>query len=108
MTRNRIAALLLVAMMWLLPSHGITDSARTESSSSGHCPPLAPPTGNIVDVSTVKELARRWYPAALERAPVKRERHRALDDIRESVRELEYYRQLVFKNPDDVGVPESE
>jgi hypothetical protein len=56
MTRNRVAALLLVTMIWLLPSHGITDSARTQNSSSVHCPPLAPPTGNIVDVSTVSQL----------------------------------------------------
>lgn len=49
----------------------------------------------IVDVSTVKELARRWYP---EMEPfVKQERHRALDDIRESIDELRWYRQQIFK-----------
>jgi oligoribonuclease len=50
-----------------------------------------------VDVSTVKELARRWYPAAVSAAPNKAGGHRALDDIRESVAELRYYRQAVFK-----------
>jgi oligoribonuclease len=50
-----------------------------------------------VDVSTVKELARRWYPAAVAAAPSKAGGHRALDDIRESVAELRYYRDAVFK-----------
>ncbi|MEO5680100.1 MAG: oligoribonuclease [Acidimicrobiales bacterium] len=49
-----------------------------------------------VDVSTVKELARRWYPAAAGDAPRKAGGHRALDDIRESVEELRYYRGAVF------------
>jgi oligoribonuclease len=46
-----------------------------------------------VDVSTLKELAKRWNPAILGRAPRKAEGHRALDDIRESVAELRYYRE---------------
>ncbi len=45
-----------------------------------------------VDVSTLKELAKRWNPAILGGAPRKAEGHRALDDIRESVAELRYYR----------------
>lgn len=45
-----------------------------------------------VDVSTLKELIRRWNPKLLDGAPRKRETHRALDDIRESIRELRYYR----------------
>ncbi len=49
-----------------------------------------------IDVSTVKELCRRWYPAAFAAAPRKRESHRALDDIRESIAELAYYRIAVF------------
>jgi oligoribonuclease len=49
-----------------------------------------------VDVSTVKELARRWYPGSLSAAPKKHGSHRALDDIRESVTELRYYRSAVF------------
>lgn len=50
-----------------------------------------------VDVSTIKELARRWYPEVLKGRPEKEGRHRALDDIRESVDELRYYRQSVFR-----------
>jgi oligoribonuclease len=49
-----------------------------------------------VDVSTVKELARRWYPKAAAGAPRKAGGHRALDDIRESVAELRHYRSTVF------------
>ena len=50
-----------------------------------------------IDVSTIKELARRWYPDAYTAAPKKAGGHRALDDIRESVVELRYYRQTVFR-----------
>lgn len=46
-----------------------------------------------VDVSTLKELARRWYPAALASQPRKATAHRALDDIRESISELNFYRE---------------
>jgi oligoribonuclease len=53
-----------------------------------------------VDVSTVKELARRWYPGTLEGAPTKAGGHRAMDDIRESVAELAYYRRTIFREPD--------
>ncbi|MCL4121272.1 UNVERIFIED_CONTAM: hypothetical protein GTU68_049882 [Idotea baltica] len=49
-----------------------------------------------VDVSTIKELARRWYPDALASVPRKDGGHRALDDIRESLKELEYWRSTVF------------
>jgi oligoribonuclease len=49
-----------------------------------------------IDVSTVKELARRWYPQAAARAPGKVGTHRALDDIKESVAELAYYRSTIF------------
>lgn len=49
-----------------------------------------------VDVSSIKELSRRWYPRAYIHAPAKDGGHRALADIRESIRELEYYRQIVF------------
>jgi oligoribonuclease len=51
-----------------------------------------------VDVSTIKELARRWNPDAYAAAPKKAGGHRALDDIRESVAELAYYRHAIFKN----------
>jgi oligoribonuclease len=50
-----------------------------------------------VDVSTVKELARRWYPDALNSQPRKAGAHRALGDILESVNELRYYRQSIFR-----------
>lgn len=49
----------------------------------------------LVDVSTIKELARRWYPQL--RAPGKSDAHRALDDIRESIAELRFYREHVFR-----------
>jgi oligoribonuclease len=52
----------------------------------------------IVDVSTLKELVRRWYPPSL-RAPRKREVHRALDDIRESIEELRWYREKILTIP---------
>lgn len=51
-----------------------------------------------VDVSTIKELARRWYPEIYSAAPKKAGGHRALDDIRESLAELVYYRHALFKN----------
>ncbi|MBO3664030.1 oligoribonuclease [Microbacterium stercoris] len=49
-----------------------------------------------VDVSSVKELSRRWFPRAYIHAPAKDGGHRALADILESIRELEYYRRAVF------------
>ncbi len=49
----------------------------------------------LVDVSSIKELSRRWYPE-IKAAP-KRETHRALDDIRESIEELRFYRAHLFK-----------
>ena len=52
-----------------------------------------------VDVSTVKELCRRWYPGVLAKAPDKKTSHRALDDVRESVAELAYYRAAIFAPP---------
>jgi len=50
----------------------------------------------IVDVSSVKELVRRWYPRVYFAAPAKTGNHRALGDIRDSIDELRYYRQAVF------------
>ena len=49
-----------------------------------------------IDVSSVKELSRRWYPRAYFNAPKKHGGHRALADIRESIAELRYYREAVF------------
>ncbi len=53
----------------------------------------------MIDVSSVKELCRRWYPRAYFAAPAKRGGHRALADIWESVRELRYYRSAIFVSP---------
>ncbi|WP_018504447.1 oligoribonuclease [Parafrankia discariae] len=50
----------------------------------------------MIDVSSIKELARRWYPRAYYAAPVKSGGHRALADIRESIEELRYYREILF------------
>jgi oligoribonuclease len=52
-----------------------------------------------VDVSTIKELVRRWYPEGYQ-APPKKNAHLALDDIRESIEELRHYRARVFLAPD--------
>ena len=51
----------------------------------------------VVDVSTIKELVKRWYTNDF-RAPPKKMSHRALDDIMESIEELKYYRKEIFKN----------
>jgi oligoribonuclease len=58
-----------------------------------------------VDVSTIKELTRRWYPGALDAVPRKATAHRALDDIRESIDELRWYRANVFKPAPVVDQP---
>ena len=50
----------------------------------------------MVDVSSIKELARRWYPRAYYNSPQKNGNHRALADIQESIEELRYYREAVF------------
>jgi oligoribonuclease len=50
----------------------------------------------VIDVSSIKELSRRWYPRAYFNAPKKSGGHRALADIRESIAELRYYREAVF------------
>nr|POF08021.1 oligoribonuclease [Quercus suber] len=51
----------------------------------------------VVDVSSVKALCVRWYPRDNKNAPVKKSKHRALDDIRESIQELKYYKDNIFK-----------
>lgn len=53
----------------------------------------------MVDVSSIKELAKRWYPRAYFNSPGKTGNHRALADIRESIQELRYYRQAIFVPP---------
>jgi oligoribonuclease len=59
-----------------------------------------------VDVSTVKELVRRWYPGVEHSRPTSvGQTHRALDDIRDSVAEMVYYRDRVFRTPDELKKP---
>lgn len=58
-----------------------------------------------VDVSTVKELVRRWYPGM--KPFEKKQAHQALDDIRESVAELRWYREQVFLPPSALAAPEA-
>lgn len=63
----------------------------------------------LVDVSTIKELARRWYPRAYYNAPVKHGGHRALADILDSIEELKYYREALFvpaPGPDSAAAKE--
>ena len=50
----------------------------------------------MIDVSSIKELARRWYPRTYSSQPAKGMAHRALADIRESIRELDFYRRAIF------------
>jgi len=59
-----------------------------------------------VDVSTLKELCRRWYPALAKTAPEKKGGHRALQDIQESVAELAFYRTAIFIPPPSPTTPE--
>ena len=82
-----------------------TRSGRTGAFSQHTCPTIE----NFlhyrsIDVSTVKELCRRWYPDVLAGAPPKREAHRALDDIRESIAELAYYRSTIFIGRDQPSI----
>lgn len=53
-----------------------------------------------IDVSSLKELCRRWYRQAYQGRPGKRETHRALDDVRESIAELAYYRDTILRPVD--------
>lgn len=54
----------------------------------------------IIDVSSIKELSKRWFPRAYFAAPEKTGNHRALGDIMDSIAELRYYRAAVFQDPD--------
>jgi oligoribonuclease len=59
-----------------------------------------------IDVSSLKELCRRWYPETYSKRPGKAEQHRALDDVRESIAELRFYReQLLIAPADPAGAP---
>ena len=59
----------------------------------------------VIDVSSIKELSRRWYPRVYFNSPVKSGGHRALADIRESIAELRYYREAVFVAPPGPDTP---
>lgn len=52
----------------------------------------------IIDVSTIKELAKRWYSSEYSRIPEKSFKHRSIDDLKESIDELKYYRDNIFKS----------
>ena len=62
----------------------------------------------MVDVSSIKELARRWYPRVYFRQPDKGMAHRALADIIESIRELDYYRRAIFVDHPGPGTEETQ
>jgi oligoribonuclease len=59
-----------------------------------------------IDVSSIKELARRWHPKTYFASPAKTGNHRALGDIRDSIAELAYYRQSLFVTPANNSTPE--
>ena len=61
----------------------------------------------IVDVSSIKELAKRWYPYAYEKSPEKLGNHRALGDITDSINELRYYREAIMVPPPGPSVDEA-
>ncbi|CAI5537376.1 unnamed protein product [Closterium sp. Naga37s-1] len=65
-----------------------------------HMPLLAAHFSHVlVDVSSVRALAQRWYPKAAESAPRKEQRHRALEDINETINELKHFRATIFRQP---------
>jgi oligoribonuclease len=59
-----------------------------------------------IDVSSFKELCRRWYPAVYKGRPNKAETHRALADVQESIAELRYYRENMLRDPAPQQQPE--
>ncbi|HET8684366.1 MAG TPA: oligoribonuclease [Micromonosporaceae bacterium] len=61
----------------------------------------------MIDVSSVKELCRRWFPRVYFGQPTKGLAHRALADVRESIRELEYYRRTIFVPPPGPDIEEA-
>ena len=86
------------------PGAGPAPSRPTPPEQALPPPPGADPDGpdparprRIVDVSSVGELCRRWFPRDFGRAPKKRSAHTAMSDIRESISELQYYRRAIFK-----------
>ena len=73
-----------------------TRSAPTGCSSPATCPVVEHLHYRVIDVSTIKELSRRWFPRAYFQSPAKKGGHRALGDIKDSIEELRYYREAVF------------
>ncbi|MBR5950162.1 MAG: oligoribonuclease, partial [Actinomycetaceae bacterium] len=61
----------------------------------------------IIDVSSIKELAKRWYPRVYFASPAKTGNHRALGDIYDSIDELRYYRDTLFPQGDGPGMTEA-
>ncbi|ONK81444.1 uncharacterized protein A4U43_C01F29160 [Asparagus officinalis] len=53
----------------------------------------------LVDVSSISALCARWFPRERKQAPTKEKNHRAMDDIKESIMELKYYKENIFKGP---------
>ena len=83
-----------------------TRSAWTGGSSTATCPAVDRYVHyRSIDVSSLKELCRRWNPGVYKGRPGKRETHRALDDIRESLEELRYYRDQFLQLPRSTGGP---
>ena len=73
----------------------------TAASCTAGCPSLDEYLHyRSIDVSSLKELCRRWYPAAYRKRPGKAEAHRALADVRESIAELRYYREAMLRPPE--------
>jgi oligoribonuclease len=60
-----------------------------------------------IDVSSIKELCRRWYPSVTRKVSTKRGHHRAMDDIQDSIAELVAYRGLIFVPPNSLEAPET-
>ncbi|XP_059659938.1 oligoribonuclease isoform X3 [Cornus florida] len=72
--------------------------SEREAEKQKYMPALAALFSHVVvDVSSVKALCLRWYPRDNKKAPSKENKHRAMDDIKESIAELKYYKQNIFK-----------
>ncbi len=91
------------------PRCAATPSPPTAASSPGTCPAVDEYLHyRMIDVSSIKELARRWFPRVYYAQPPKGLAHRALADIRESIEELAYYRETVFVAQPGPGSAEAE
>ncbi|KAL5983210.1 hypothetical protein ACLOJK_017294 [Asimina triloba] len=93
---------------WCQDHHGasglttrVRQSAITEQEAEKqkYMPDLAALFPHVlVDVSSIKVLCARWYPGDNKKAPPKENKHRAMDDIKESIMELKYYKANIFKS----------